>query len=55
MKFKEYVEGINKMLNDNPELGDLEMEQTERWDDEEVCLPWREEDSKFYDKDKIYL
>ena len=48
MKFKEYVEALNKMLNDNPELGDLEMEQTERWDDEEVRLPWREENSKYY-------
>ena len=31
MKFKEYVEGINKMLEEHPEYGEMEMEQTERW------------------------
>jgi hypothetical protein len=55
MTFKEYVEGVNKMLEKNPELGNLEMEQTERLDNEEVRLPLHEENSKYYDSNKIYL
>ena len=27
MKFKEYVDGVNKMLEEHPEYGDMEMEQ----------------------------
>ena len=55
MTFKEYVEGVNKMLEEHPEYGDMEMEQTERWDDEEVCLPWHKDDDKYYRSDKIYV
>ena len=55
MKFKEYVEGVNQMLKDNPEYGEMEMEQVDRWEGEEVTLPWRHEDSKYYDPNKIYL
>ena len=54
MTFKEYVDGVNKMLEEHPEWGDLEMEQTERWDSENVCLPWLG-DGEYEDKDKIYL
>lgn len=54
MKFGEYVDGVNKLLKEHPEWADLEMEQTERWDCEEVRLPWRT-NSEYYDKDKIYL
>ena len=55
MTFKEYVEGANKMLEEHPELGDLEMEQTERWEGEEVRLPLWEENAKYYDSNKVYL
>ena len=41
MTFKEYVDGVNKMLEEHPEYGEMEMEQTERWADEEVTLPQR--------------
>lgn len=55
MTFKEYVEGVNKMLKDNPELGNLEMEQTERWEEEEVRLPLWVENDKYLDSNKVYL
>ena len=55
MKFKEYVDGVNKMLEEHPEYGEMEMEQTERWDGEDVCLPWHKYDSKYYGRDKIYV
>ena len=55
MKFKEYVDGVNKMLEEHPELGDLEMKQVERWDDEEVCLPWHYEEDDFYSKNYVYV
>ena len=44
MKFKEYVEGVKKMLEENPNWGELEMAQMERWDGEEVCLPWYDDE-----------
>ena len=55
MKFKEYVEGVNKMLKEHPEYGEMEMEQTERLADEEVTLPQRFENEKYYDSNIIYL
>ena len=55
MKFKEYVEGVNKMLEEHPEYSDMEMEQTERWDDEEVCLPCHKDNDQYYDSNKIYV
>ena len=55
MKFKEYVEGVNKMLKEHPEYAEMEMEQTERWAGDEVLLPERFEDNKYYDPNIIYL
>jgi len=55
MKFKEYVEGVNKMLKEHPEYGEMEMEQTERWAGDEVTLPERFENEKYYKPNIIYL
>ena len=55
MKFKEYVEGVNKMLKEHPEYGEMEMEQLERWEGDEVLLPERFEDNEYYNPDIIYV
>lgn len=55
MKFKEYVEGVNKMLKEHPEYGEMEMEQTERWAGDEVLLPERFENEEYYDPNIIYV
>lgn len=55
MRFEEYVDRINKMLEEHPEYGKMEMEQTERWNGEEVTLPRRVEDDEYYDPNIIYL
>lgn len=55
MKFKEYVEKVNKMLEEHPEYGEMEMEQTERWAGEEVILPERIENDEYYNPNIIYI
>lgn len=55
MKFKEYVEGVKKMLEEHPDWGELEMIQLERWDGEEVCLPRYEEHFMSFEDGNIYL
>ena len=55
MKFKEYVKGVKKMLDEHPDWGELEMTQTERWDGEDVCLPWYEEPFMSFEDGRIYL
>lgn len=55
MKFKEYVKGINKMLEENPDWGELEMKQAEHYEDEEVCLPDIYNPFMSFDDPVIYL
>lgn len=55
MTFKEYADGVNKMLEEHPEYSDMEMEQTERWDGEDVRLPLHEDNAKYYSSNKIYV
>jgi hypothetical protein len=55
MKFKEYVEGVKKMLEEHPDWGELEMTQVERWEGEDVCLPWHEEPFMSFEDGRIYL
>ena len=55
MKFREYVEGVNKMLEEHPEYGEMEMKQIEKWEGDEVTLPERIEDNKYYNPNIIYI
>lgn len=55
MKFKEYADGVKKMLEEHPEWGELEMKQVERWEGEDVCLPWYEEPCMSFEDGNISL
>ena len=41
MTFKEYVERINKLLEENPDWAKLEIIPVEKWAEEGVIFPYR--------------